>query len=179
MFIATSGPAIDWLAPHRAELEPIAGERERARAIAIARVLRQRRQHVDADGQPCPLSDELRAALLDLLEDVVELVAQEDRNNRGRCLVGARRWSLPAVATTARSSPDTCTRHGPLPRRTPETARCRAACRRVEQLPCDALPSDQFTCLPEPLTPANGFSCVRHAMPYFSATRLSVIITSC
>ena len=27
--------------------------------------------------------------------------------------------------------------------------------------------------------PANGFSASRHAMPYFSATRLSVIITSC
>ena len=42
-----------------------------------------------------------------------------------------------------------------------------------------ALPSDQFTCLPEPLMPAKGFSCVRHDMPYFSATRRSVIMISC
>ena len=41
------------------------------------------------------------------------------------------------------------------------------------------LPSDQFTCLPEPLTPANGFSCIRQVMPYFSATRRSVIIINC
>ena len=43
----------------------------------------------------------------------------------------------------------------------------------------EALPSDQFTCLPDPLMLANGFSCVRHAMPYFSATRLSVIMINC
>ena len=34
----------------------------------------------------------------------------------------------------------------------------------------------QLTCLPEPFTPANGFSCVRQARPYFGATRLSVSI---
>jgi hypothetical protein len=33
------------------------------------------------------------------------------------------------------------------------------------------LPIEKFTCLPEPFTPANGFSCSRHSMPYFSATR--------
>ena len=35
----------------RAELEPVAGEGERARAVAVAGVLRHRRQHVDADRQ--------------------------------------------------------------------------------------------------------------------------------
>ncbi len=44
------------------------------------------------------------------------------------------------------------------------------------RLPWLELPSDQLTCLPEPLTPANGFSCSRQAMPYFSATRRSVIM---
>ena len=43
------------------------------------------------------------------------------------------------------------------------------------RLPCVALPSEKLTCLPEPLTPANGFSCNRQVMPYFSATRLSVM----
>ena len=32
--------------------------------------------------------------------------------------------------------------------------------------------SDQLLCLPEPLTPANGFSCSRQARPYFGATLL-------
>ena len=47
------------------------------------------------------------------------------------------------------------------------------------KLPWLELPIDQLTCLPEPLTPANGFSCNRQAMPYFSATRRSVIMISC
>ena len=34
----------------------------------------------------------------------------------------------------------------------------------------------QLRCLPEPLTPANGFSCSRHARPYFGAIRRSISI---
>ena len=34
----------------------------------------------------------------------------------------------------------------------------------------------QLRCLPEPLTPAKGFSWSRHASPYSGATRLSVSI---
>ena len=36
----------------------------------------------------------------------------------------------------------------------------------------------QFRCLPEPLTPANGFSCSRHARPNFGAIRriISIVI---
>ena len=35
----------------------------------------------------------------------------------------------------------------------------------------------QFRCLPEPLTPANGFSWSRHASPYFGAMRFIVSMT--
>ena len=38
-------------------------------------------------------------------------------------------------------------------------------------------PMLQLRCLPEPFTPANGFSCSRQASPYFGATRFSVSIT--
>ena len=36
----------------------------------------------------------------------------------------------------------------------------------------------QLRCLPEPFTPANGFSCSRHASPYFGAIRriISIVI---
>ena len=36
----------------------------------------------------------------------------------------------------------------------------------------------QFKCLPEPLTPANGFSWSRQASPYFGAIRriISIVI---
>ncbi len=37
-------------------------------------------------------------------------------------------------------------------------------------------PMLQLRCLPEPLTPANGFSCVRQANPYFGAIRFNVSI---
>ncbi len=37
---------------------------------------------------------------------------------------------------------------------------------------------DQLLCLPEPLMPANGFSCSRHASPYRSAVRRSTSIVS-
>ena len=43
------------------------------------------------------------------------------------------------------------------------------------RLPTPEPPSDQLTCLPEPLMPANGFSCSRQAMPYFCATRCRVM----
>ncbi len=38
-------------------------------------------------------------------------------------------------------------------------------------------PMLQLRCLPEPFTPANGFSCSRHARPYFGAVRFSVSMT--
>ncbi len=37
---------------------------------------------------------------------------------------------------------------------------------------------DQLLCLPDPFTPANGFSCSRHCNPWRPATFFSVSITS-
>ena len=74
---------------HRAELELVAGERERARAVAVARVARQLRQHHDARVERAAVLGRLRAALFDLLEDVGQHVAEEDRENRRRRFVRA------------------------------------------------------------------------------------------
>ena len=53
---------------HRAELELVAGERERAGAVAVARIARQLRQHADADVEDAAALGRLGAAgLLDLL----------------------------------------------------------------------------------------------------------------
>src|SRR4051812_49850594 len=38
---------------------------------------------------------------------------------------------------------------------------------------------DQLLCLPEPLTPANGFSCRRQIRPYLRATFCMTCIVSC
>ncbi len=42
-----------------------------------------------------------------------------------------------------------------------------------------SVPIDQLLCLPEPLTPANGFSCSRQTSPYLRATDWSSCIVSC
>ena len=38
---------------------------------------------------------------------------------------------------------------------------------------------DQLLCLPDPLTPANGFSCRRQTSPYLRATFCITCIVSC
>ncbi len=74
----------------RAELELVAGEGERAGAVAVARVARELRQHAHADVEDPAGLGALRAArLLDLLEDVGQHVAEEDRDDRRRRFVGA------------------------------------------------------------------------------------------
>ena len=49
----------------------------------------------------------------------------------------------------------------------------------TNRLPSSVLPSEKFTCLPEPFTPSNGFSWNRHSMPCLRATALKVVISSC
>jgi hypothetical protein len=39
------------------------------------------------------------------------------------------------------------------------------------------VPSEMLLCLPEPLTPAKGFSCERHASPWRAATSSMICIT--
>ncbi len=77
-----------------------------------------------------------------------------------------RRWSWPALAIEARSSAEYSL-----------TAWITAAQKnRNERFSCGvspgssrfspvSVPIDQLLCLPEPLTPANGFSCSRHTRP--------------
>ena len=73
-----------------AELELVAGEGERAGTVTIAGVLREDRERVDAEGHVTALA---RAgsgtALLHLLDDFVEHVAQVDRDDGGRGFIGA------------------------------------------------------------------------------------------
>ena len=42
-----------------------------------------------------------------------------------------------------------------------------------------ALPTDQFTCLPDPLMPAKGFSCRRQMKPWALAVDFMIVIISC
>ena len=72
-----------------AELELVAREGKRARAVAVAGIARERRQHAHADIEHAALFGALGAALLDLLEDVGEHVAEEDGDDRRRRFVRA------------------------------------------------------------------------------------------
>src|SRR5690606_4713590 len=72
----------------RTELELVARECKWRRAVAIARVRVQPRQRARAQPEQARLLAALRTArLLDLREDVLELVAQEYRDDRGWSLV--------------------------------------------------------------------------------------------
>ena len=50
---------------------------------------------------------------------------------------------------------------------------------RLEQVAPVSVAIDQLLCLPEPLTPANGFSCRRQTSPWRRATFCSTSIVSC
>ena len=162
----------------RAELELVAGEGERAGAVAVAGIARQLRQHADADIEDAAALGRLGAAgLFDLLEDVGELVAEEDRDDRRRRFVGAE----PMVVAGAGDA------EAQQPLELVDRAETAAQNTRNWMLSCGVspglsrlLPSSslmlQFRCLPEPLTPANGFSCIRQASPYFGAIRRSISI---
>ena len=98
----------------------------------------------------------------------------------GGASLAPRRWSLPAEATVERRSP-WCN----------ETARITAVAKVRKRsfacgswpgsrmLPTAGDPSDQFTCLPEPLTPAKGFSWSSATKPYFGASLRTRVIVSC
>ncbi len=165
-----------------AELEAVAGEGERAGAVAVAGVLRQLAAACRRRSSSVPFAFELLgAALGDLLEDVGELLAEEDRDDRRRRLVGAeamvvgRRWRRPRAAGRA----NLCTARMTAAQKTRNCALSCGVSPGSSRLPCVVLPNEKLTCLPEPLTPANGFSCSRQTMPYFSATRCSVTMISC
>ncbi len=95
----------------------------------------------------------------------------------GGASLAPSRWSFPALAMLARSSP--CHVFTARSTAVQNTRNCRFSCTLVPGLsrlcPSSSL-IDQFRCFPEPFTPANGFSCSRHSSPYFGAVRRIVSI---
>ena len=88
------------------------------------------------------------------------------------------RWSFPALAIVARRSP--CQVSTARKTAAQKTRNCMLS---WGLAPGDSrlFPSssliDQFRCLPDPFTPAKGFSCSRHASPNLGAIRRKVSIT--
>ena len=98
----------------------------------------------------------------------------------GGASLAPSRWSLLAEATDARSRPPyRWTARMTAAQKTRNWALSCGVSPGSSRLPSVALPSEKLTCLPEPLTPSNGFSWNRHSMPCFLATVLNVVISSC
>ena len=81
----------------RAELELVAREGERRGPVAVAAVHRQRRQHGGAELEVALRGLAVARAALDRLEDLLQLGAEEDRDDRRRRLVGAEAVVLAGV----------------------------------------------------------------------------------
>ena len=164
VFRTMFGPAIDWLEPtaRNSNLLPV-------KANGLVR-LRSPASRGSFGRTETPifivaaLLADLGAALFDLLEDVLELVAQEDRDDGRRGLVGAQ----PVVVA---GDGDGHPQQVAVLVRRPDDGRAGrqelgVLVRRVAGLSRFSPWSsaiDQLLCLPEPLMPANGFSCSRQA----------------
>ena len=126
----TFGPAIDWLEPtaRNSNLLPV-----KANGLVRLRSPASRgsvRQHGNADRHGAARLAALRATLLDLLDDVLEHVAQEDRDDGRRGFVGAE----PVVVGGGgdRDAEQVAVPGHGAERRRPGrrgTGRCRAGCR--------------------------------------------------
>ena len=84
----------------------------------------------------------------------------------GGASLAPSRWSWPALATDARSS-SWCLSTAWMTA-AQKNRNCRFSCGvspGSSRLGPVSVPIDQLLCLPEPLTPANGFSCSRQTSP--------------
>ena len=81
----------------RAELELVAGEGERRGPVAVGGVGGEDRQRGDAELDRAALLGGRGRALLELGDDVLELRAEEDRDDRRRGLVGAQAMVVAGV----------------------------------------------------------------------------------
>ena len=92
------GPGDREARTHRAELEFVAGKCEGARAVTVAGIAGQPRQHADAHLHVPALAGALEVGALQLIHHVLKLIAQEDRDDGRRGLVGAE----PVIVAGAR-----------------------------------------------------------------------------
>ena len=176
---ATSGPAIDWLDPtaRNSNLLPVnANGLVRLRSPACL----GRGGSVSTPTVSVPDDLELVAFPFSICSKTsascsprkIEMMA-------GGASLAPSRWSLPLAATTARSkSPWRWTARITAAQNTRNCMLAWGVSPGSSRLP-SLQPSDQLTCLPDPLMPANGFSWSRQAMPYFWATRVSVCMIVC
>src|SRR4051812_3885701 len=98
----------------------------------------------------------------------------------GGASLAPRRWSCPELATDARSSAWCLLTAWMTAVQKNRNIRfsCGVSPGSSRLVPV-SVPIDQLLCLPEPLTPAKGFSCSRQIRPYLRATLCRTCIVSC
>ncbi len=98
----------------------------------------------------------------------------------GGASLAPSRWSLVAEATETRSSPaNLCTARITAAQNTRNCAFSCGVSPGTSSEPSSELPTEKLTCLPDPLTPAKGFSWNRHSIPCFFAMVLKIVISNC
>ena len=132
------------------------------------------RQHRRAEPHELARRRHVDLAARERVEDVLQLGAEEDRDDRRRRLVGAQAVVLPGGghrgAQQALVGVDGLDR--PRRRRTGTAGSSSGVSPGSSRFSPVSVPIDQLLCLPEPLTPANGFSCSSATRSYFGATVL-------
>jgi hypothetical protein len=165
VFSTVFGKPSDMLDPSAPELELVAREGERRGAVAVAAVERQLGQDVGAQAEQALLRG-LALARGDLAEGALELGAEEDRDDRGGASLAPRRWSWPTLATEARRSAwCLLTALMTAEQKNRNIAFVCGVSPGSRRLIPVSVPMDQLLCLPDPLTPAKGFSCRRQTSP--------------
>ena len=98
----------------------------------------------------------------------------------GGASLAPRRWSWPMAATDARSSPWCLfTAWITAAQKNRKLMFSAGLSPGSSRFPPASVPIDQLLCLPEPFTPANGFSCSRQTSPYLRATLIMSCMVSC
>ena len=98
----------------------------------------------------------------------------------GGASLAPRRWSWPMPATEARSRPwCLLTAWMTAAQKNRKLMLSAGVSPGSSRLLPESVPIDQLLCLPEPLTPAKGFSCSRQTRPYLRATVCMICMVSC
>ena len=175
-----SGPAMDWLEPgiRNSNLLPVKATGEvRLRSVVSCGM---------EGSTSTPMRSVLRSVVGivaltdDGVDDALQLVAEEDGDD------GRRRFLRAETVIVAREGDGAAQQllilvHA-LDEGGEEEQELRrsgwAFCRGRSRFSPVSVESDQLSCLPEPLTPAKGFSCSRQTRPWRSATFFIVSMTS-
>ncbi len=179
VFSTTSGPAIDWLLPTARNLNLLPVKANGLVRFRSPACLGSGGSVSTPTSRVPPAFEDVALPFSNCSNTSDSCSPRKIEIIAGGASLASRRWSLPLVATATRSRLlYLCTARITAAQNTRNWAFSCGLSPGSSRLP-RLQPSDQLTCLPEPLMPANGFSCSRQTMPYFCATRVKVCMIIC